>query len=81
MTAAATSTSTRRLGTAQARGRGHIGLLMLGSIACGLALGFLLVLAVFGGGTESQITGSALVALGAANCVDCARLRYSPSPC
>jgi pimeloyl-ACP methyl ester carboxylesterase len=45
--------------------KGHIGLLVLGSIASGLALGLLLVLAVFGGGEEAEITGSALLALGA----------------
>jgi hypothetical protein len=45
---------------AEVRERGHIGLLVLGSIATGLALGFLLVLAVFGGGEEAEITGSAL---------------------
>ena len=45
--------------------RGHIGLLVLGSIASGVALGLLLVLAVFGGGEEAEITGSALLALGA----------------
>jgi len=45
--------------------RGHIGLIVLASIAAGLVLGLLFVLAVFGGGTEAQITGSALVALGA----------------
>jgi pimeloyl-ACP methyl ester carboxylesterase len=50
---------------ADVRARGHIGLLVLGSIASGLALGLLLVLAVFGGGEEAEITGSALLALGA----------------
>lgn len=47
------------------RERGHIGLLVLGSIASGLALGLVLVLAVFGGGEEAEITGGALLALGA----------------
>jgi len=51
--------------TADVRERGHIGLIVLSSIAAGLVLGLLFVLAVFGGGTEAQITGSALVALGA----------------
>ena len=45
-------------------GRGHIGLVVLGSIAFGLILGLVLVLGVFGGGREHLITGSALVALG-----------------
>ncbi len=43
-------------------GRGHIGLVVLGSIAFGLILGLVLVLAVFGGGRENVITGAALVA-------------------
>lgn len=45
--------------------RGHIGLVVLTSIAGGLALGLLLVLGVFAGGDEPQIVGSALLALGA----------------
>jgi pimeloyl-ACP methyl ester carboxylesterase len=44
---------------------GRIGLVVLGSIAFGLVLGLLLTLVVFAGGEESQITGSALLALGA----------------
>lgn len=44
--------------------RGHLGLVVLGSIAAGLALGLLLVLGVFAGGDEPHIVGSALVALG-----------------
>jgi pimeloyl-ACP methyl ester carboxylesterase/copper chaperone CopZ len=44
---------------------GRIGLVVLGAIASGLALGLVLVLAVFAGGPESQITGAALLALGA----------------
>jgi pimeloyl-ACP methyl ester carboxylesterase len=38
---------------------------VLGSIAFGFVLGLLFVLVVFAGGEESQITGSALLALGA----------------
>ena len=45
--------------------RGHIGLVVLGSIAGGLILGLVLVLGVFAGGAENVITGSALLALGA----------------
>src|SRR5919202_5026520 len=45
--------------------RGHIGLVALGAIASGVVLGLLFVLIVFGGGPEAQITGGALVALGA----------------
>src|SRR3954469_23899984 len=44
--------------------RGHIGLVVLASIAAALALGLLLVLGVFAGGSEPQIIGSALLALG-----------------
>jgi pimeloyl-ACP methyl ester carboxylesterase len=43
---------------------GHIGLVVLASIATGLALGLLLVLGVFAGGDEPHIVGSALLALG-----------------
>jgi pimeloyl-ACP methyl ester carboxylesterase len=52
MTATASSPSSR------------IGLAVFGSIASGLALGLVLVLVAFAGGTESQITGSALIGLG-----------------
>ena len=45
------------------RGRGYIGLVVLGSIAGGLILGLVLVLVVFAGGREDVITGSALIAL------------------
>ena len=52
--------------TADVRERGHIALIVLAPIAAGLVLGLLFVLAVFGGGyREAQITGSALLALGA----------------
>ena len=43
--------------------RGHIGLVVLGSIAGGLILGFVLVLGVFAGRREDVITGAALIAL------------------
>ena len=43
--------------------RGHIGLVVLGSIAAGLILGLVFVLGVFGGRREDVITGAALVAL------------------
>ena len=65
MTAEAAHYSASSTATADVRERGHIGLIVLASIAAGLVLGLLFVLAVFGGGTEAQITGSALVALGA----------------
>src|SRR6266536_459861 len=44
-------------------GRGHVGLVVLGSIAGGLILGLALVLGVFAGGRENVITGAALIAL------------------
>jgi pimeloyl-ACP methyl ester carboxylesterase len=44
-------------------GRGHVGLVVLGSIAGGLILGLVLVLGVFAGGPEHVITGAALIAL------------------
>jgi pimeloyl-ACP methyl ester carboxylesterase len=44
---------------------GRIGLVVFGSIASGFVLGLVLVLVVFAGGDESEITGSALLALGA----------------
>ena len=47
----------------QEHGRGHIGLVVLGSIAGGLILGLVLVLGVFGGRREDVITGAALIAL------------------
>jgi pimeloyl-ACP methyl ester carboxylesterase len=43
----------------------NVGLVVFASIASGLVLGLLLVLGVFAGGDESQIVGSALLALGA----------------
>jgi pimeloyl-ACP methyl ester carboxylesterase len=50
---------------ADRRERSHIGLVVLGAIASGFALGLLLLLGVFAGGTEPEITGGALLALGA----------------
>ncbi len=60
MSATSVPAAGKRTASLEARGRGHIGLIVLGSIASGLALGLVLVLAVFDGGTEAQITGSAL---------------------
>lgn len=45
--------------------KSRMGLIVLGAVGSGLALGLLLVLAVFVGGPEHEITGSALFALGA----------------
>ena len=58
-TSAVTSVAGRR--TANSR----IGLVVLGAVLSGLALGLLLVLAVFVGGPEHEIIGAALFALGA----------------
>jgi pimeloyl-ACP methyl ester carboxylesterase/drug/metabolite transporter superfamily protein YnfA len=55
---------TQATGTAP-RKRSRIALVVFGSIAFGFVLGLLLTLVVFAGGEESQITGSALLALGA----------------
>src|SRR6188768_886711 len=63
MSAAAVHVSTSQ--AEEGRGKGHVGLVVLGAIASGLALGLLLVLVVFGGGPEHEIIGSALLALGA----------------
>lgn len=63
MTASVAPTTISPAATAQAQG-GHIGLVVLASIAAGLALGFVLLLGVFAGGSEPQIIGSALVGLG-----------------
>jgi hypothetical protein len=43
--------------------RGHIGLIVLSSIAVGLGLGLVLDLLVFGGSREPLITGFALLSL------------------
>jgi pimeloyl-ACP methyl ester carboxylesterase len=50
--------------TAKATSRGRIGLVVLGAITSGLLLGLALVLVVFAGGSEPEITGAALLALG-----------------
>ena len=43
---------------------GHIGLIVVGSIAAGIVLGLLLVLGVFAGGDEPEMIGSAILSLG-----------------
>jgi pimeloyl-ACP methyl ester carboxylesterase len=48
---------------ASEHGRGHIGLVVLGSIAGGLILGLVLVLGVFAAAREHVITGAALISL------------------
>ena len=64
MTGSAAPIATAPAATGE-RERGHIGLLVLASIAAGLLLGLLLVLGVFAGGDEPHIVGSALLARGA----------------
>ena len=64
MNAAATPTSITPATSAEPR-RGHVGLVVLGSIAAGLAIGLLLVLGVFAGASEARVIGSALAGLGA----------------
>jgi pimeloyl-ACP methyl ester carboxylesterase len=63
MTAAAAPSTVGPATTAPTE-RGHVGLVVLASIGAGLAVGLLLVLGVFAGGSEPQIIGSALVGLG-----------------
>jgi pimeloyl-ACP methyl ester carboxylesterase len=58
----------------------RIGLVVFSSIASGLALGLVLVLVVFAGGPESEITGSALIALGAGFAVLAAASRRTTEP-
>jgi pimeloyl-ACP methyl ester carboxylesterase len=50
--------------TARSTRRGHIGLIVVGSLAAGLAAALLLVLIVFAGAAEPVVTGSALLAFG-----------------
>lgn len=65
MSTTAISSATSTQADPQDSPRGHVGLVVLASIAAGLALGLLLVLCVFAGGDEPHVVGSALVALGA----------------
>ena len=64
MTTTALPSTRSYVATGAPPARGHLGLVVLGALAGGVALGLLLVLAVFGGGTESDVTGGALLALG-----------------
>jgi pimeloyl-ACP methyl ester carboxylesterase len=64
-------------------GQGHIGLIVLCSIAFGLILGMVLTLGVFGGGRENVITAAALIsfALGMLMLFELARRRTDqPQP-
>lgn len=62
---ATTAASTGASASVEKVERGHIGLVVLGAVAFGLLLGLLLVLLVFPGGPEHEMTGTALIALGA----------------
>ena len=62
---ATTAASTDAPASAEKEEKGHIGLVVLGAVAFGLLLGLLLVLLVFPGGPEHEMTGTALIALGA----------------
>jgi pimeloyl-ACP methyl ester carboxylesterase len=65
MAASDDATSTVRLPEGDHGDRhGHIGLVVLTSIAAGLILGLVLTFGVFGGRREHVITGAALIALG-----------------
>jgi pimeloyl-ACP methyl ester carboxylesterase len=67
--------------TQETAAKGHIGLVVLASIAAGLALGLVLVLAVFAGADEPRTTGSALFALGAGFALlAIASARYTSQP-
>jgi pimeloyl-ACP methyl ester carboxylesterase len=65
MATTANPVGTSPLAANESPARGHIGLVVLGAITLGLVLGLLFVLVVFGGGPEPQITGGALLAVGA----------------
>jgi len=65
MSTAAASSSPTLSSTQQVSAKGHIGLVVLASIAAGLAVGVVLVLGAFAGADEPRIIGSALLALGA----------------
>lgn len=63
MTATPVSAGTD-LARTEARESGRIGHVVLGSITAGFVLGLLLVLVLVAGGSETEITGGALLALG-----------------
>jgi len=62
--AGSTSDITETRTTAPATRRGHIGLIVAGSLATGLTVALLLVLVVFAGAAEPVVTGSAMLAFG-----------------
>src|SRR5438309_1457290 len=83
MSATSVPTSSRPSAPQETAAKGHIGLVVLASIAAGLVLGLVLVLAVFAGADEPRITASALVALGvgcALLAIASARFTSQPQP-
>ena len=64
MTTATAEPTTSLHNAAAPSARDRIGLVVFGAIASGLSLGLVLVLSVFAGGREHEITGAALFALG-----------------
>ena len=64
MTTATAELTTSLHKAAAPSAKGRVGLVVLGAIASGLSLGLVLVLAVFAGGREHEITGAGLFALG-----------------
>jgi pimeloyl-ACP methyl ester carboxylesterase len=65
MTTSAVPIAANPPAAAETAARGHIGLVVLGSVAAGLTLGLLLVIVAFVGADEAEVAGGALVALGA----------------
>ena len=65
MTTAAVPANANLDAAQRASAKGHIGLVVLGSVAAGLTLGVLLVTVAFVGADEAEIAGGALTALGA----------------
>jgi len=81
MSAISVPTSSSPAASPEVAAKGHIGLVVLASIAAGLALGVVLVLAVFVRADEPRITGSALFALGAGFALlAIASARYTSQP-
>ena len=64
MTTSAIPATANPSAVAETDARGHVGLVVLASIAAGLVLGLLLVIVAFAGADEGLIIGAALVALG-----------------
>jgi pimeloyl-ACP methyl ester carboxylesterase len=65
VTTSAVPTTTNPLAVAESNASGNVGLVVLSSIAAGLALGLLLDLVASAGADEATIIGGALLALGA----------------